>query len=154
MSRAAGGIVGSPDLAWDAVQDVLLRVWNRGWLPAEPRSALCYLARLAGRQQLRAVSRRCRHEACAGSRECRYEDDPAVILERREERADVRRALADLGAHHRQLLQRHAFDGLDYRELSAEFGIPVGTVRSRLHRARRALERRLRADRGAERTAA
>ncbi len=142
MSAAARAVVRSPDLADDAVQDVLARLWQRGRISEDPRGALCHLARLAGRQHLRAARRRCFHEACASSEEC-HEDDPSVALERDERRATVRRVLAELKPDHRELLERVLDEEVDYQALAHERGIPIGTVRSRLHRARQELRRRL-----------
>ncbi|MGW2827346.1 RNA polymerase sigma factor [Streptomyces sp. NPDC001443] len=45
-------------------------------------------------------------------------------------------ALAELPARHRDVLLLVAWGGLDYTETARSLGIPVGTVRSRLHRAR------------------
>ncbi|MFD9007430.1 RNA polymerase sigma factor [Streptomyces sp. NPDC059582] len=45
-------------------------------------------------------------------------------------------ALARLPARHRDVLLLVAWGGLDYAETARSLGIPVGTVRSRLHRAR------------------
>jgi RNA polymerase sigma-70 factor (ECF subfamily) len=45
-------------------------------------------------------------------------------------------ALAQMPRGHRDVLLMHAWSGLDYAELAAALGLPIGTVRSRLHRAR------------------
>ena len=41
-----------------------------------------------------------------------------------------------LAPDHRAVVVLKEFDGLRYEEIGAMLGIPVGTVRSRLHRAR------------------
>ena len=142
MSAAARAVVRSPDLAADVVQDVLLRLWQRGWLSEDPRGALCLLARQAGKQALRANRRRCFHEACASSDECLFED-PSEASEREERRTVVRRLVAELKPEHRALLERTLEGEVEYQTLAREFALPVGTVRSRLHRARNELKRRL-----------
>jgi RNA polymerase sigma-70 factor (ECF subfamily) len=48
-------------------------------------------------------------------------------------------ALAELRAHDREALLLFAWAELSYEEISLALSIPVGTVRSRLHRARRTL---------------
>ncbi|MFJ3302022.1 RNA polymerase sigma factor [Streptomyces sp. NPDC086549] len=52
-------------------------------------------------------------------------------------------ALAELPARHRDVLLVIAWGELDYAEAAQALGIPVGTVRSRLHRARTKLRRAL-----------
>jgi RNA polymerase sigma-70 factor (ECF subfamily) len=55
-------------------------------------------------------------------------------------------ALASLGAVDREVLLLYAWADLRYEEISFALGLPVGTVRSRLHRARERVRRDL--DRG------
>lgn len=52
----------------------------------------------------------------------------------------VHRALNTLAEEHRQVLVLREFDGLDYQEIAAVVSVPVGTVRSRLFRARSQLK--------------
>lgn len=49
-------------------------------------------------------------------------------------------AIGRLPEHHREILQLRYFADLSYRELSESLGIPQGTVMSRLHLARKALQ--------------
>jgi RNA polymerase sigma-70 factor (ECF subfamily) len=51
----------------------------------------------------------------------------------------VRRALASLGDEHRTDLVLKEIEGLKYEQIAEVVGVPVGTVRSRLHRAREEL---------------
>jgi RNA polymerase sigma-70 factor, ECF subfamily len=72
------------------------------------------------------------------------ETDPSLPLERIERERTVQAALDALAADHRAVVVLKEFDGLRYEEIAAVLGIPVGTVRSRLHRARCELRDRLR----------
>jgi len=56
---------------------------------------------------------------------------------------EVHRALGRVGPEHRAVLVLHDLQGLDYAEVAAALEVPVGTVKSRLHRARLALAREL-----------
>jgi RNA polymerase sigma-70 factor (ECF subfamily) len=56
---------------------------------------------------------------------------------------DMARALAALPAEQRQVLLLVALEGLKYEEVAAAMGIPVGTVMSRLSRAREAVRKAL-----------
>ncbi len=66
---------------------------------------------------------------------------------------DVRRALLRLPPEHRAVLVLHDVQDLPYEEVARALGVPVGTVKSRLHRARVALGRELRGEGAAERVA-
>jgi RNA polymerase sigma-70 factor (ECF subfamily) len=56
-------------------------------------------------------------------------------------RADLERALASLPEHHRAVVVLSDLEELTYGEIAEALGIPVGTVRSRLARARGALQK-------------
>jgi RNA polymerase sigma-70 factor, ECF subfamily len=55
----------------------------------------------------------------------------------------LRRAIADLPVEQRAVVALQLWDGLDYEEIAAVEAVPVGTVRSRLARAKEALRRAL-----------
>ena len=63
-------------------------------------------------------------------------DDAAA---RAEERERIRRALATLPEHHRTIIMLSDLEGLSYREIAEVLDIPMGTVMSRLHNARKRL---------------
>ncbi len=56
---------------------------------------------------------------------------------------DMDRAMAALSAEHRQILLLIGLEGLNYREAAAELEVPIGTVMSRLARARERLRQEL-----------
>lgn len=56
---------------------------------------------------------------------------------------DMDRAMAALSVEHRQILLLIGLEGLNYREAAAELGVPIGTVMSRLARARERLRQEL-----------
>lgn len=61
---------------------------------------------------------------------------PGVRLERAEDKAVLQEALNRLTAEHRAVLVLKELDGLKYDQIAEVLGVPIGTVRSRLHRAR------------------
>jgi RNA polymerase sigma-70 factor (ECF subfamily) len=69
---------------------------------------------------------------------------PSHAAERAEREALVEAALDALEPDHRAVVILKDFEGRRYEEIGELLGIPVGTVRSRLHRARQQLRRRLR----------
>jgi len=56
---------------------------------------------------------------------------------------EVHRALGRIPEDQRAVVVLHDLEGLDYAEAAATLEVPVGTVKSRLHRARLALAREL-----------
>ncbi len=66
-------------------------------------------------------------------------DDPEAALLRRRGRADLARLIAALEVELRETLILREFEELSYKEIAQVTGAPIGTVMSRLWRARRAL---------------
>ena len=64
---------------------------------------------------------------------------PEFLATRVEERELIRRALDSLPLHHRTIIMLSDIEGLTYREIAEVLRIPIGTVMSRLHNARRRL---------------
>jgi RNA polymerase sigma-70 factor (ECF subfamily) len=64
------------------------------------------------------------------------EDDPAESLERKERCRQVRHAIGHLAEEYRAVLVLREIDGCCYETIADVLDLPVGTVRSRLHRAR------------------
>ncbi len=61
---------------------------------------------------------------------------PDHALEQAEEEQKIHRALARLSAEHRTVLVMKELEGQKYEEMAEALGVPIGTIRSRLHRAR------------------
>jgi RNA polymerase sigma-70 factor (ECF subfamily) len=71
-------------------------------------------------------------------------------LERAETLASLRRAIATLPTHYREVLVLCDLHELRYEDAARIVDCPIGTIRSRLSRARRVLAGRCRADVGAQ----
>lgn len=67
-------------------------------------------------------------------------------LERARQARALRQAVAALPEEQRAVVALQLWDGLEYEEIASIEGVPVGTVRSRLSRARDALKRALGVD--------
>ena len=61
---------------------------------------------------------------------------PGIALERREEDSLLHAALTRLSEEHRDVLMMKDIEGMKYEEIAEILGVPIGTIRSRLHRAR------------------
>jgi RNA polymerase sigma factor (sigma-70 family) len=73
---------------------------------------------------------------------------PDAVFEMRSDFESVRRALDDLPSHSREVLILCDVEGMSYKEIAGVLAIPVGTVMSRLSRARSALRSSVRCSSG------
>jgi RNA polymerase sigma-70 factor, ECF subfamily len=70
-------------------------------------------------------------------------DTPEGMLLTEEIRQTVQQAMRDLPDDLRTAIMLRELDGLAYEEIAAAMGCPVGTVRSRIFRAREAIDKKL-----------
>jgi RNA polymerase sigma-70 factor (ECF subfamily) len=135
-------VVGSTDTAYDVVQDALVRAFVK--LETFERSSAFYtwLYRIAFNV---AISRRRREKPAVSVEQSRETsghepvdngDPPAARLEQQERAVQVRTALATLTEEHRAILILREVDGCPYEQIAEILDLPIGTIRSRLHRAR------------------
>lgn len=137
MLRIARALLHSEDLAQDAVQQVLLRAWQRESLPDDPGPLLRALTQLTSRHVRRTLRRRVRHEDVGGRlRATEVQPSPVLSCQQHETCRVIQQALAELAPDHREVLVLHELDGLAYRDVALRIGAPIGTVRSRIARAR------------------
>ena len=73
-------------------------------------------------------------------------ENPEVRSLRQESRLRVHRALARMNEGQAMVVMLRDLQGFSYEELAEVFEVPVGTVKSRLNRARRSLVRELRSE--------
>ncbi len=69
---------------------------------------------------------------------------PDEVMQGHETESFIRQALAELPEDQRELVMLRDVENLTYEEIQALTGLPAGTVKSRLHRARLALAKRVR----------
>jgi RNA polymerase sigma-70 factor (ECF subfamily) len=148
--RIARGILGSEDLAGDAVQEALVALWRAGLLPAAPSGWLVRAVVHRSLQLIRGRGRRALHEARASRLRSEVDvgSDPQRRAEERELGERIAGALDALPGGGRAAFVLRELEGLDYESIAERLGVPPGTVRSRLNRARAALQGRLRGEAG------
>jgi len=140
-------LTGNPDDAHDLVQEVLLRV-RRGLASYTPQSFDGWLWRITRNAFLDEVRRRKRRPVAPLPDDDRGVGDPAPapedVLASVRLGEDVQRALLSLPYEFREAVVLCDVVGLSYDEIAAAVDIPVGTVRSRIHRGRAMLRELLR----------
>lgn len=148
-------LLGNHDDAMDVAQDAMLRFFAkihrfdpkrpvRPWLYRIVRNRVYDLHR---RRKLR------RHDSLdyVDEEGRRFEvADLEVDLERDASRAQLRRhlwlALGELSERQREIMVLRDYQDLSYAEIAQALGIPIGTVMSRLHAARKRLRQILQTD--------
>jgi RNA polymerase sigma-70 factor (ECF subfamily) len=73
---------------------------------------------------------------CSGEEPVGRDHEPREQMEQKERARQVRQALDTLSAEHRAVLVLREIEGCSYEQMSEILESPIGTVRSRLHRAR------------------
>lgn len=61
---------------------------------------------------------------------------PGQALQRSEDEAQLQQAMNRLSSEHREVLILKDIEGMKYEDIAVILGVPIGTVRSRLNRAR------------------
>jgi RNA polymerase sigma factor (sigma-70 family) len=146
-------LVGDPTLAEDVVQDAALRALSyfgsyrggdaRAWFLRIVRNAaygVMAARRSGGMTSLDDAGLMADGESMA-MQIVDPADDPEATLVRREGFARLDQALAALPVELRECLVLHELEELSYKEVAHITGVPIGTVMSRLWRARQALVR-------------
>jgi len=133
-------ILGSEDLAWDAVQETLLTLWRAQDMPRQIRGWLLRAVTHRSLHLRRTHGRRRKHEegAAAQRRECDRRDAVHALADQ-ELHSGLEEAIAKLPDDYRLVFHLREVEGLDYHTIAARLRIPLGTVQSRLNRARSAL---------------
>lgn len=130
---------GNPEDARDATQDAFIAAL-RGLASFRSDAQLStWLHRIAVNASLDVIRKRSRHQSRpiedAGERpaEGPGPDEAAALAHRA---AEVRRAVLALSEEHRAVIVLHDLQGMQYAEVAEALEVPVGTVKSRIHRAR------------------
>jgi RNA polymerase sigma-70 factor, ECF subfamily len=144
LREAARRLTGCADAADDLVQDAVVRAWTF-WDRFEPGSnARAWLHRILVNTFINSYrkQRRERDLFRAAAEESKREaaTDAHFRGALRDGLSDeVGQALATLAPEFRAVVERVDLGEASYREVASELGCPIGTVMSRLHRARRQL---------------
>jgi len=143
-------MTGNPEDAADMTQETFIKAYNSLQSFRGDSKFSVWLYRIASNVCLDFLRSRSRKQTVSLS----VEDDegeeaqldiadesqsPEVLLERGLTRNAVRRGLDTLPPDYRQILLLREIQGLSYDEISTALGIDIGTVKSRIFRARKRL---------------
>jgi len=131
----AYGSLGDGGLAEEAVQQTFLQAWRAAERFDPDRDPGPWLYAIARRVAVDLYRRERRHESVDW-------DEPEVAVlspsfEGTWEAWEVRTALDKLSPEEQEVLRATHYLGLTHEETAAGLGVPVGTVKSRSHRAHR-----------------
>lgn len=139
--------------AEDATQEVFLKLWRTLGTWRDEASVKTYIMRIARNTVIDMIRRRNSHPTDSLTVEDDDDNDrqldiadtdttsnPAADYARREQIEEVRRAIDELDADHRELIILRDINGLSYDEIAEATGLYPGTVKSRLSRAREKLK--------------
>ena len=136
LLRVARRLTSSPSSAEDLVQDCLLLAWKNFGQFRPGTNARAWLFRILF-NAFYASGRRLAHSSVP------LTVDASTISPSLDQTMDVARALDSLPVDHRTVLLLGVVEGFTCGEISQILSVPIGTVMSRLARARRAMRARL-----------
>jgi RNA polymerase sigma-70 factor (ECF subfamily) len=132
---------GSPEEARDVVQEAFVQAFVKLETFRGSSAFYTWLYRIAFNVSVSRKRRQRPTVSLERTRDLSGEEpldmaSPTERLERGERAAQVRRAMAALSEEHRAILVLREIEGFDYEQIAEALDVAVGTVRSRLHRAR------------------
>ncbi len=145
ITAVVAGLLRDRSAVEDVVQATFTKAWYRIASFKGDASLYTWLYRVAvnsAKDYVKARSRRPLAALDETSAQRIPSDEPHVIegLERRELRLQVRAAVAALPERYRTVLALRELEGLTYQQIAEVLGLSLGTVESRLFRARRRLQ--------------
>ncbi len=147
--RLAFNVLRDREDAWDVAQEAFVRAWQALGSFRGQSAFYTWLFRItmnvaSDRLRQRGARGRAFGTERIGEEEMERtmadtELTPDERAARAEQRARIEQALATLPEHHRAIIMLSDLEGLSYREIADVLEIPMGTVMSRLHNARKRL---------------
>lgn len=135
------------DDAMDLTQDVFLKVYKALPKFRGDSSIYTWIYRIAINTANTFLKKRGKHQSSSIED---MEDDSLQFNINNEENNEenlktiLKSKIEELPEHYKDVLLLHYFEGFDYREIADVLGINIGTVKSRLFRARELLSKKMR----------
>jgi RNA polymerase sigma-70 factor (ECF subfamily) len=143
LYNAVFRLVAHPEDAADIVQDAFLNAYQALHAFKGDAELFTWLYRIAFNAAISLKRKKRATISLGGGGEGGIDPDdpseyvrPGASLERIEEEAQLQNAMNRLSPEHHQVLILKDIEGLKYEEIAVILEVPIGTIRSRLHRAR------------------
>src|SRR5512134_203635 len=149
VHRLAWSLTRNASDADDLAQETFVRAWGAIGRFETGQPLYPWLARIVTNQAYSLFRHRRRRPEQSieplveAGQQWGVDDDPAEHSERGEHHARLRECFAELAPEHQAVLSLRVMQDLSYEEIASALGVPIGTVMSRLSRARTDLKRRL-----------
>lgn len=151
--RLAYNVLRDGEEAWDVAQEAFIRAWQALGSFRGQSAFYTWLFRITMNLATDRARQRASRGRAFGAERVPEEDwdrvmvdreaTPVDIAVRAQDRERIQAALAALPEHHRTIIMLSDLEGLSYREIAEVLDIPMGTVMSRLHNARKRLREAL-----------
>ena len=126
-------------LAEECAQEVMATCWHKAHMFDPSRASVAtWIFTIARNKKIDVLRRQRRPEPEDLGRGPEEEPDQDDVIVLQQETELLGRAMAELPAAQRELIERAYFGALTHSEIAAETGLPLGTIKSRI---RLALER-------------
>jgi RNA polymerase sigma factor (sigma-70 family) len=129
-----------PGLGDDLVQEVMIKVWNKSaGYNAEKASATTWIYTVARNCRIDMLRRKSNTQHLPLENEDFWHEPdevtPVSLLQQKRSEDKVQASLAQLPKEQDQILRKVYLEGKSHAEASAELGLPLGTVKSRVRLA-------------------
>jgi len=138
LMRYARSLVRNPVQADDLVQDTVVRALEKAHLYENNTNLRCWLVTIMHNEHVNSVRRSMRGAVLVSDEEL-GELGHSATQEAPIELQEFRGAVQRLPQDQREPLLLHWLHGLKYEEIATQMNLPIGTVQSRISRARKAL---------------
>ena len=135
LARRLAGRCSDPDVVANALQDTFVAVWKGAGKYSGTGEVAAWIWGIGIRQLIGQLRRR-RPQLIAGESEVPVIESAEERVLRGVEHGDLAGALSSLSPELRAVVQATVLDGLTTREAARLLGIPPGTVKTRMMRAR------------------
>jgi RNA polymerase sigma-70 factor (ECF subfamily) len=144
LTRFLSRLIGRPPIVEEVMNDTLMVVWDKADSFKGDSKLSTWIFGIAYRKAMKALRKQDEPVEDPWAEE-RVSPDPTPedALGRRRVQVLLRKAINELSADHRAVIEFTYFQEMDYREIAEIMGCPVDTVKTRMFHARRHLKRRL-----------
>lgn len=132
VTAYATSVAASTDLAEEAVQETFIRAWRYSSSYRGDAPVLSWLITICRRVVIDLAQRQLTHTHLELHDNVVAHNDPFFV-------SDIQELARQLPLHHREVFILCVVLGFDYESAAAVLNVPIGTVRSRLARARETL---------------